>query len=144
MLAAQLAHLPHLRELFLVKGYAVDPGHRGQFGHPGALGRPEAAGTFERMLHSLRQLQGLHTLQVAAINDSVSLSRCAPRTGRLSWRVQGPYAHLDVSVYGLQTAKTSRQAQSRAMSVCLRYLAYLCFDGSSWRAVSVGAVSEKL
>ena len=84
MLAAQLAHLPHLRELFLAKGYAVDPGHRGQFGHPGALGRPEAAGTFERMLHSLRQLQGLHTLQVAAINDSVSLSRCAPRTGCLS------------------------------------------------------------
>ena len=42
MLAAQTAaDLPHLRELFLVKGYAVDPGHRGQFGHPGALGRPE-------------------------------------------------------------------------------------------------------
>jgi hypothetical protein len=66
--ASQLAQLPLLTELFVTKGYTEG---RGEISHA----PQEGSATFERFLHSLKKLQGLRVLRVAAINDDVSLSR---------------------------------------------------------------------
>lgn len=67
-LAAQLATLPQLKELLLVKGYA--PAQHYSLDIPW-----EPCGTFERLLASLNQIASLEVVQVAAINDYVGLSR---------------------------------------------------------------------
>jgi len=66
--ASQLAQLPLLTELFVTKGYT-------QGGGEVPLAPQEGSPTFERFLHSLKKLEGLRVLRVAAINDDVSLSR---------------------------------------------------------------------
>jgi len=68
--ASQLAQLPQLTELSVTKGYTQGSGELPQAPHEGSA-------TFERFLHSLKKLKGLQILQVAAINDDVSISRWA-------------------------------------------------------------------
>ena len=63
-MAEQLAGMPCLRELLLMKGF-----------HCSSEVVCDPCGTFERLLLSLKRLTSLQSLQVIAMNDSVSLSR---------------------------------------------------------------------
>lgn len=63
-MAEELVKMPHLKELLLMKGF-----------HSANDVVFDACGTFERLLLSLSQVTRLESLQVIAMNDSVSLSR---------------------------------------------------------------------
>lgn len=68
-LAEQLACLTALRRLHLAKQSPT---------RDCAAAYARGSTGLERMLHSLRQLNGLESLQIAAPYDSVSLSRSSP------------------------------------------------------------------
>ena len=63
-MADQLAEMPCLRELLLMKGF-----------HSANDLIFDPCGTFERLLLSLKRVTSLQSLQIIAMNDSVSLSR---------------------------------------------------------------------
>ena len=63
-MAEQLAKMPSLKELLLMKGF-----------HSANDVVFDPCGTFERLLLSLSRLTSLQSLQVIAMNDSFSLSR---------------------------------------------------------------------
>ena len=72
-----MAALPKLCELSMTVGYTRDIGY--------SLVRGASEGDFERLLYGLRHLQGLKSLQFAAVNDDVSLnSTTVPQVDRLS------------------------------------------------------------
>ena len=63
-MAEQLAGMPFLRELVLMKGH---------FAANDTISDP--CSTFERLLLSLGRVTSLQSLQIIAMNDSVSLSK---------------------------------------------------------------------